>query len=331
MISEFKGGLTAAPFGIAAGADGNVWFTERSGGRVGQLGLAPGAVTNAPSAISATGATLAGSVRSNSQATTYHFEWGLTTAYGSSTAATSAGSGVLALAVTAAITGLAASSTYHYRVVATNASGTSMGQDMFFTAQAVPGAGPGPAGLPSATRPVFGRSAMITAVSGVVLVKLRGAAGFVSLDAASTVPVGTTIDATAGRVRLTNMRDRGGKLQSSTLWGGTFIFAQARTRHAFTVLTLTAPMACPKSARSVASLATHAAPARHLWAKDNHGRFVTRGRSAVATVRGTAWLMQESCAGTLVKVTRGQVSVRDLVRHRTILVSAGRSYLARRR
>ena len=90
-------------------------------------------------------------------------------------------------------------------------------------------------------------------------------------------------------------------------------------------------MACPKSARSVASLAAHVAPARHLWAKDNHGRFVTRGRSAVATVRGTAWLMQESCAGTLVKVTRGRVSVRDLVRHRTVLVSAGRSYLARRR
>jgi ferric-dicitrate binding protein FerR (iron transport regulator) len=58
---------------------------------------------------------------------------------------------------------------------------------------------------------------------------------------------------------------------------------------------------------------------------------VTHGHSAVATVRGTAWLVRDTCAGTLVSVSRGVVSVRDLVRHRTVRVSAGHRYIARRR
>ena len=39
--------------------------------------------------------------------------------------------------------------------------------------------------------------------------------------------------------------------------------------------------------------------------------------------------MEDTCAGTLVKVTRGEVAVRDLVKKRTIVVKAGHSYLAR--
>jgi len=61
------------------------------------------------------------------------------------------------------------------------------------------------------------------------------------------------------------------------------------------------------------------------------GSFRTRGRNAAATVRGTRWGTQDRCDGTLVIVQRGRVSVRDLVRHRTVLVSAGHAYLARRR
>ena len=70
---------------------------------------------------------------------------------------------------------------------------------------------------------------------------------------------------------------------------------------------------------------------RQLWGKDTNGRFVTRGRNAVATVRGTAWLTRDTCAGTLVQVTKGVVSVHDLVRKRTVLVRAGHRYLARAR
>jgi hypothetical protein len=39
--------------------------------------------------------------------------------------------------------------------------------------------------------------------------------------------------------------------------------------------------------------------------------------------------VQDSCAGTLTKVARGVVSVRDFARHKTIRVKAGKQYLAK--
>ena len=62
---------------------------------------------------------------------------------------------------------------------------------------------------------------------------------------------------------------------------------------------------------------------------DGKGSFRTRGRNSAATVRGTKWLTQERCDGTLTRVTRGTVSVRDTRARRTVVVRAGRSYLAR--
>ena len=46
-------------------------------------------------------------------------------------------------------------------------------------------------------------------------------------------------------------------------------------------------------------------------------------------MRGTIWLVQDQCNGTLTKVTRGTVQVRDFKRKKTITVKAGHSYLAR--
>ena len=51
----------------------------------------------------------------------------------------------------------------------------------------------------------------------------------------------------------------------------------------------------------------------------------------IATVRGTKWLVQDSCAGTLTRVTKGAVTVRDNVKHTTVVVRAGKRYLARPR
>ena len=39
--------------------------------------------------------------------------------------------------------------------------------------------------------------------------------------------------------------------------------------------------------------------------------------------------MQDSCAGTLTRVVRGSVKVRDNVKRKTVTVAAGKSYLAR--
>ena len=58
------------------------------------------------------------------------------------------------------------------------------------------------------------------------------------------------------------------------------------------------------------------------------GQVPDEGRYAAATVRGTKWMVQDSCAGTLVRVTQGVVSVRDQVRSKTVTVRAGKRYLA---
>jgi hypothetical protein len=59
------------------------------------------------------------------------------------------------------------------------------------------------------------------------------------------------------------------------------------------------------------------------------GRFRTKGRYSAATVRGTIWLTEDRCDGTLTRVTKGVVQVRDFRAGRTINVRAGQSYLAR--
>jgi len=70
-------------------------------------------------------------------------------------------------------------------------------------------------------------------------------------------------------------------------------------------------------------------PPRRLWGRDSKGNFRTRGGNSVATVRGTAWFVEDRCDGTLTRVSKGSVSVYDRGRHRTVLVRAGHSYLAR--
>jgi hypothetical protein len=93
----------------------------------------PAAITGAASAITGTTATLNGTVLPNKESTTYHFEYGTTTAYGSVTPDVGGLGGNAGKAVSADISGLAPQTTYHFRLVATNASGTSTGADMFFT------------------------------------------------------------------------------------------------------------------------------------------------------------------------------------------------------
>ena len=67
---------------------------------------------------------------------------------------------------------------------------------------------------------------------------------------------------------------------------------------------------------------------RKLWG-EGKGTFRTDGKFSSATVRGTKWLVQDTCAGTLTKVTQGVVLVRDFKRCKNITVRAGKQYLAR--
>jgi Ricin-type beta-trefoil lectin domain len=100
----------------------------------------PSATTNAATGVKSTGATLNASVNPNGLATTFQFEYGLTTSYGNTApaAAKSAGSGSSAVAVAEPISGLAPGTTYHVRVSATNSAGTVKGVDKTFTTTAAP-------------------------------------------------------------------------------------------------------------------------------------------------------------------------------------------------
>ena len=100
--------------------------------------LPPQLSIGAASGVGIDAATLNGSVNPEAHSTTYHFEYGPTTAYGNSTAATAAGSSQETAPVAAGIGGLDPSTTYHYRLVATNAVGPATTADATFTTTAAP-------------------------------------------------------------------------------------------------------------------------------------------------------------------------------------------------
>ena len=157
FLDEFGGGAPPAQLGeiydVAVDCRGNVFVMEKTGERVVEFGdpgaapppcVAPDVATGAPADVTIGGATVNGTVNPRGEATTYHFEYGPTTGYGTSTPDVAAGTGTSAGAVSAALSGLVASTEYHYRLVATNKFGTSNGDDKILTTQAVPPAGQAP-------------------------------------------------------------------------------------------------------------------------------------------------------------------------------------------
>jgi len=106
-------------------------------------------VTTAPAtSVTASGATLNGSVNPNGSATSYAFQWGPTSGYGHETPLTSAGAGTTAVTVSAPVSGVASGTTYHFRIIAINSGGTAVGSDQTFTTT---GTAPAPSTPPSAT------------------------------------------------------------------------------------------------------------------------------------------------------------------------------------
>jgi hypothetical protein len=92
----------------------------------------PTVSTGRATGVTQSTATLHGSVNPRGAATTYSFQYGLTRKYTAQTPVTAVGSGTTAVRVAAAIGGLAPATTYHYRVLATNAVGATAGGDRTF-------------------------------------------------------------------------------------------------------------------------------------------------------------------------------------------------------
>ena len=100
---------------------------------------APSVATAPASAVHSTTATLHGSVTPNGQQTSWWFEYGTSTSYGLKTATKNAGSGTKSVDVTAALSKLTPGTTIHYRLVASNPTGTSYGGDQSFALLGAPG------------------------------------------------------------------------------------------------------------------------------------------------------------------------------------------------
>jgi hypothetical protein len=286
-----------------------------------------------------------------------HFEYGpvlgaktAAITYGSVTPDQSVGSDFANHTVTATVTGLLPNVTYHVRAVATNSAGSTLGADQVLATPADPPPPP----------PVLGKSVNVAPVSGIVYIELPPGAtlasfspfspfalaarafaaltkgqAFIPLTEARQIPVGSILDTTAGVVGITTATTSSvkGKLQSGDFGAGIFKLLQGRRQRGLTDLDIIDS----HSARQVCATQGKARiAARHPSSKvlgrlnaSGHGHFTARGQYSAATVRGTTWSVANQCDGTLTRVTRGVVSVRDFHRRKTITLFTGESYLAR--
>ena len=98
----------------------------------------PTATTGGASSVTYGSAVLGGTVDPGANDTSYYFQYGVTRSYGSQTAIADAGSGTRAVTVSLPVTGLQPITLYHYRLVAVNAAGASIGGDRTLLTTKVP-------------------------------------------------------------------------------------------------------------------------------------------------------------------------------------------------
>ena len=339
-ITEYSNGFVAIlnPWEIAAGPDGNMWFTGKNiPGLVGRITLPPLVRDMAADSITTTSARLRGKVRANSQATEYRFEYGATTAYGNETKEAYVGSGYDLNTVTAAIEGLQPGTKYHYRLVAENDAGETKGLDRVFATESLPAeTSEKPVEQPPVVPevPDFGKTVVVEP-EGTVRVRTPGG-GWETMEPGAEMPLVATYDTRQGAVSVTSAGCLG-NTQTGRFGGGLFTLRQPAEACGRVDVYLRGGRfaSCPRvgarrRARSGAvASASRSRKVRKLWGRDRGGRFRTHGRHSQATVRGTRWLTVDRCGSTLTRVTSGAVAVRDFRRHRTVLVRAGHSYVAR--
>jgi hypothetical protein len=218
--------------------------------------------------------------------------------------------------------------------VATNSAGTTFGPDATFT---TPRAAP-----PS--QPALGKSFNVSA-TGLVLIQINGK--LVPLTQLTHIPNGTIVNALHGTLTLTSAATGGtqharlaaktGKTKTKTQTGkfGGAVFKVTQSHSGLTTLSLVE--GTTKGAPSYASCTTKKGKAvtaalskktLQLLHSSAHGKFRTKGRYSAATIRGTIWTVADRCDGTLTHAIKDTVTVDDFVRHKTIALHPGHSYLA---
>jgi DNA-binding beta-propeller fold protein YncE len=179
--------------------------------------------------------------------------------------------------------------------------------------------------------PQTGETANAQPVNGTVKIKQPGSNQFVLLSAGQQIPIGSIIDVTKGTIDLTTTQTST-TTQTARFYAGVFKLAQTKGAKPITELQLFGSnftKACGATARKADAVASRRKKkvVRQLWGVGK-GSFRTKGRYSSASIRGTQWLTQDRCDGTLVRVTQGSVTVRDFTRKKNVVVKAPHSYLA---
>jgi hypothetical protein len=320
---------------------------------IASAGLAPTSVLTGAPSVSATGAGFSGSANPNGLPTSAVFQYGLDpkyfgggpVVYTNATPAQNVGSDFASHNVTATVSGLVPNALYHVRLAATNSAGTTFGPDVTFTTSH--GTTPG--------SPALGRTFNISLVSGVILVKVNGQ--FVPLTELTQIPKNTVIDALHGTLTLTSAggsppgaRDAAAKgkkpkktsTQKGTFGGAIFKVSQATKGAGKGLVTLAivegaavkgAPSysLCTKHKATDPSARAASVKTLQLLHASAKGKFRTKGKYSAATVLGTKWTVADRCDGTLTHDITDSVAVNDFVHHKTIILHAGQSYLAKAR
>jgi hypothetical protein len=192
--------------------------------------------------------------------------------------------------------------------------------------------------------PLLGTAANVEPVKGQVFVKFPGTSGaasaaqkgqgFIPLQEARQIPIGSLLDTSKGTVRLTTASTSAGKVLSGDFSAGVFQVLQSRKRSQKGLTELRLKGSSFKACKAVKGNAS-ARTSRRFRTRirslrgNAKGRFRTRGRYSSATVRGTKWTTTDRCDGTLTSVQRGRVDVRDFKRRKTIKLKTGKRYLAK--
>jgi hypothetical protein len=197
--------------------------------------------------------------------------------------------------------------------------------------------------------PILAKTFSVARVSGEVLVGSPSAGSaaaptraraasveYVQVTTPRNFPVGSIVDVRDGSARVTTASNTRGGTQSGVFMGGPFRVVQSGGQRGLTQLVLLdgarAAGVCKRTARSRAVTSSRLPPSVIARLHSQvAGRFRTDARYSSASVHGTVWDTEDRCNGTLTRVHRGVVKVFDYRRHRSVILHAGMSYLAKAR